>query len=94
MLIRNLNMDQSELLHKELEKKFTTPEKFAEEIESIVRSDSSYTYISAIIEYCERQGIDVESVVKLIPKPLKEKLKNDAMRLNFIVKSKRGILPI
>jgi hypothetical protein len=87
-------METSELFQQELEKKFTTPEKFAEEIESIVRSDSEYTYISAIIEYCERNGIEVESVVKLIPKPLKEKLKNDAIRLNFITKSKRGVLPI
>ena len=83
-----------DLFQQEIEKKFTTPEKFAEEIEKIVRSDPDYTYISAIVEYCEQNNLDVESIVKLIPKPLKEKIRNDAQRLNFISNPKRGKLPI
>lgn len=87
-------MESSDLFQKELEKKFTTPEKFAEEIEHIVRADSEHTYISAIVEYCDQNNLDVESIVKLIPKPLKEKIRNDAQRLNYISNPKRGKLPI
>lgn len=83
-----------DLFQQELEKKFTTPEKFAEDIEHIVRTDPDHTYISAIVEYCDHNNLEVESIVKLIPKPLKEKIKNDAQRLNFIVNPKRGKLPI
>lgn len=83
-----------DLFQQEIEKKFTTPEKFAEDIEAIVRADLDHTYISAIVEYCDHNNLEVESIVKLIPKPLKEKIKNDAQRLNFIVNPKRGKLPI
>ena len=79
-------MESIELFRQEAEKKFTNPEKFAEEIENIARSDSDHTYISAIVEYCDRNNLDIESIVKLIPKPLIEKIKNDAERLNFIKK--------
>jgi len=87
-------MDTSELFQQELEKKFTTPEKFAQEIEAIVRADPDHTYISAIVEYCEKNGLEVESITKLIPKPLKEKLRNDAQRLNYITHTKRASLPL
>ena len=87
-------MDPSELFRQELEKKFTTSEKFAEDIERIVRADSNHNYISAIVEYCEKNNLEVDSVVKLIPKPLREKLKDDAERLNYIKKVKRGKLPL
>ena len=87
-------MDAFELFEKEAEKKLTTPEKFAEEIESIVRTDPEHTYISAIVEYCEKNNLEVESITKLIPKPLKEKLRNDAQRLNFITHTKRASLPL
>ena len=41
-------------------------------------------YIDAIIFYCEKEGIEVDSISKLMTKPLKEKLKVDATRLNFM----------
>lgn len=87
-------MNTSELFQKELDKKFTTPEKFAEAIEAIVRADPDQTYISAIVEYCEKNNLEVESITKLIPKPLKEKLRNDAQRLNYITHTKRASLPL
>lgn len=90
-----MNMTSPEdLFQQELDKKFTTPEKFAEDVEKIVRADPDHTYISAIVEYCDYNNLDVESIVKLIPKPLKEKIRNDAQRLNFITNPKRGKLPI
>ena len=38
----------------------------------------------AILFYCEKETIDVESIPKLMTKPLKEKLKVDATNLNFM----------
>ena len=39
-------------------------------------------------------SIEVESISKLISKPLKEKLKWDATRLNFMKKTSRAKLPL
>ena len=73
--------------------KFLTPQKFALDIEKIV-VDEQLNYIDAIIHYCEINNIEVESVTKLISKPLKERLKWDAIRLNFMKKTSRAKLPL
>jgi len=87
-------MNASDELKKELQKKFLCQDKFAQEIETIVQSNPGYNYINAIVEYCEKNSIDLESVPKLISKPLKEKLKWDATQLNFLKKSSRAKLPL
>jgi hypothetical protein len=51
-------------------------------------------YIDAIVYFCEQNNIDVESVPKLISKPLKEKIKYEAMELNFLKRSSRAKLPL
>ncbi len=51
-------------------------------------------YIDAIVHFCEQNSIDLESVPKLISKPLKEKIKCDAQELNFMKKTSRAKLPI
>ena len=79
-------------LEKALETKFFCPSRFAQEIESIVHSNMDMSYIDAIIHFCEKNNIDVESVPKLISKPLKEKIKYEAMELNFLKKSSRAKL--
>ena len=79
-------------LEKVLESKFFCPSKFAQEIEDLVRYNSDMNYIDAIIHFCETNGIDVESVPKLISKPLKEKLRYEAMELNFLKKTSRAKL--
>jgi len=56
--------------------------------------DEELNYIDAIIHYCEINNIEVESVTKLISKPLKERLKWDAIRLNFMKKTSRAKLPL
>jgi len=56
--------------------------------------DEQLNYIDAIIHYCEINNIEVESVTKLISKPLKERLKWDAIRLNFMKKTSRAKLPL
>lgn len=76
---------------KELENKFFCPSRFAKEIESLVQSDEM-SYIDAIIHFCEKNSIDLESVPKLISKPLKEKIKYEAMELNFLKRTSRAKL--
>jgi len=81
-------------LEKVLESKFYCPSKFTQEIESLVLTVPGMNYIDAIIHFCEKNSIDVESVPKLITKPLKEKLKSEAMELNFLKRSSRAKLPL
>jgi hypothetical protein len=79
-------------LEKALEDKFFCPSKFAQEIESLVQINADMNYIDAIIHFCELNNIDLESVPKLISKPLKEKIKYEAMELNFLKKTSRAKL--
>ena len=79
-------------LEKVLESKFFCPSRFAHEIESLVQTNEEMNYIDAIVYFCEKNNIDVESVPKLISKPLKEKIKYEAMELNFLKKTSRAKL--
>lgn len=81
-------MSKKKELEKVLEEKFLTPIKFSYQIERIV-IEQKMNYIDAILFFCEKEGIEVESVSKLMTKPLKEKLKVDATQLNFM-KNKGG----
>ena len=65
--------------------------KFSQEVEKIA-FDNSMNYIDAIVHYCESNEIELESVPKLISKPLKEKLKYDAQKLNYMKKTSRAKL--
>ena len=86
-------MEPTKELEKAIERKFLTPQKFAIEIEKIVAEDE-LNYIDAIIHYCEINSLEVESVTKLISKPLKERIKWDATRLNFMKATSKAKLPI
>ena len=77
-----------------MESKFFCPARFAEEIETLVLENKDMNYIDAIVHFCEQNSIDVESVPKLISKPLKEKLKYEAQELNFMKKTSRAKLPL
>ena len=81
-------------LEKVLESKFFCPARFAQEIQGLVQVNSDMNYIDAIIHFCEQNNIDVESVPKLISKPLKEKIKYEASELNFLKRSSRAKLPL
>ena len=87
-------MSKENELEKALESKFFCPARFAQEIESLVHNTGDMNYIDAIIHFCDENNIDVESVPKLISKPLKEKIKCDAQQLNFMKKTSRAKLPI
>jgi len=79
-------------LEKILESKFLCPIKFAKEIETLVKINVEMNYIDAIVYFCEKNSIDLESVPKLISKPLKEKIKYEATELNFLKKTSRAKL--
>ena len=83
----NLNNELQEILRS----KFLSPEKFSLDIERYVR-DNNCNYIEGIVQYCEENEIEIEKITKLVTKPLKEKLRNDAVHLNFlkkVIKSKK-----
>ena len=76
-----------------LDKKFMNSSKFAVEIEKLVKNEK-LNYIDAIVLFCEENNIEIDSINKLISKPLKEKLKCDAQQLNFMKKTTRAKLPL
>ena len=80
-------------INEELNKKFLSKDKFAEEIESLVLK-SKMSYIDAIVQYCDDNSIEIETVNKLVNKPLKEKLRWEATELNYLKKTSRGRLPL
>jgi hypothetical protein len=79
-------------LEKVFEEKFFCPTRFAQEIEKLVQSDAGINYIDAIIIFCDKNSIELESVPKLISKPLKEKIKYEATELNFLKKTSKAKL--
>ena len=87
-------MPTKDELEKVLESKFFCPTRFAEEIEKLVLINKDMNYIDAIVHFCEQNSLDLESVPKLISKPLKEKIKCDALELNFMKRTSRAKLPV
>lgn len=70
-----------------------TTARFSQDVEKVA-FENKMNYIDAIIFYCEKNEIEIESVPKLISKPLKEKLKYDAQKLNYMKKTSRAKLMI
>ena len=80
---------------KEYKDKFMTQAKFSGMVEEVVaNSDGLVNYIDAVIVVCEDLDIEVETVNKLISKPLKDKIKFNAQQLNYVKRTSRGVLPI
>ena len=79
----------------QLDDKFLTPTKFSAEIERLVHtSEGLISYIEAVVTYCQENEIELETVHKLVSKPLKERLKHEAQRLNYMKASSKGVLPL
>lgn len=89
----NTEMPDSKDVNKAINEKFISKERFAEEIEALVLK-TQMNYIDAIVEYCSTNDIEIETVGKLISKPLKEKIKCDAVELNYLKRTTKGKLPI
>lgn len=87
------SMPNQKAIDEALNSKFISKDKFAEDIEALVLR-TKMNYIDAIVEYCSQNEIEVESVSKLLNKPLKEKVKADATELNYLKKTSRGKLPV
>jgi len=87
------SMEPNKELEQAIEDKFLTPSKFSLEIEKIV-AEENMNYIDAICYYCEINKIEVDSITKLVSKPLKERLKYDAINLNFMKKTSKARLPL
>ena len=77
-----------------IENKFYCAKRFTEAIENIAVENKGMNYVDAIVFFCEKNNLDVESVPKLITKPLKEKLKCEAMELNLLKRTSHAKLPI
>jgi len=86
-----MDKDTKKEIDKILKEKFYCPSKFAQEIEYTVQKEKC-SYIDAIIFFCDKNKIDLESVPKLLSKPLKEKIKCEAIELNFLRKTSRARL--
>ncbi len=89
----SIGMPSPKDLDEAMSKKFVSKEKFAEDIERLVLA-TNMNYIDAIVQYCEDNEIEIESVGKLISKPLKEKIKYVATELNYMKKTSKGKLPL
>ncbi len=68
-----------------------TPKSFTSEIENIAK-EKQITHMDAILWYCEKEGIEPDTVGKLISKGLKEKIEANARDLNYL--PKQAQLPI
>ncbi len=93
-IMLTLLMPEDKKVEKLIEEKFMTQEKFSKDIEQLVQNERDFNYIEAVCHYCEENDIEIEKVNKLISKPLKEKIKCEALTLNFMKKTSRAKLPI
>ena len=73
-----------------LKNRLLCQDKFTNDIENLVQNNNDMNYIEAICHYCEENSIEIESVGKLITKPMKEKLKGNAMNLNYLKRTSRA----
>ena len=80
---------------KDFKEKFMTQAKFSIMVEEVVKnSNGLVNYIDAVIVVCDELDIEVDTVNKLISKPLKDKIKFNAQQLNYVKRTTRGVLPI
>jgi hypothetical protein len=92
--LKNL-LGEERMSKEQLEDKFLTPTKFSMEIERLVkRSNGLISYIEAVVTFCQENEIELETVPKLMTKPLKERLRHEAERLNYMKKRSKGVLPL
>ena len=69
-----------------------TAAKFSQEVERIAVSNPQMNYIDSVIHYCETNEIELDTISKLVSKPLKEKIRHEAQQLNFMKKTSRAKL--
>ena len=60
-----------------------TPKKFSLEIENIAK-EKRISHMDAVLDYCQKNEIEPDTVGRLITKGLKEKIEANARELNFL----------
>lgn len=83
-------MSTKQEIKKILKSKFLCQDKFSNDIEILVKENADMNYIEAVCHYCEENNIEIESITKLISKPLKEKLKWNATNLNYLKRTSKA----
>ena len=68
-----------------------TPKKFSLEIEEIAK-EKRISHMDAVLDYCQKNEIEPDTVGRLITKGLKEKIEANARELNYL--EKQAQLPI
>ena len=68
-----------------------TAKEFFLKIQDIV-TDTSMSYMDAVLFYCEKTGMEPETAGSLINGKLKQKIREEAEELNFLPKTAR--LPV
>ena len=68
-----------------------TPKKFSLEIENIAK-EKRISHMDAVLDYCQKNDIEPDTVGRLITKGLKEKIEANARDLNYL--EKQAQLPI
>ena len=49
-----------------------------------ISEQKEITYMDAIMDYCERNNLEIESAAKLINQKIKKQIKEEATVLNFM----------
>ena len=73
------------------QEEFLTPETFYTLIVKLMR-EKSINHLDAVTEYCSINSIDIEEIIPLITRPLKDKIHVDAMESGLM--KKESSLPI
>ena len=68
-----------------------TRKTFSLNIENIVK-DKNITHMEAVLWYCQKEGIEPDTINNLLSKGLKEKIEANARELNFL--PRQAQLPI
>ena len=68
-----------------------TSKTFSMNIENIA-AEKNITHMEAVLDYCQRNDLEPDTVGNLIPKSLKEKIEANARDLNFL--PRQAQLPI
>ena len=68
-----------------------TPKKFSLEIENIAK-EKRISHMDAVIDNCQKNNIEPDTIGRLITKGLKEKIEANARDLNYL--EKQAQLPI
>jgi hypothetical protein len=63
-----------------------TTAKFSAMIEEFVAQHNNVPYMDAIVHYCERNEMEIETAAKLCNTIIKKKIEAEAMELNFLPK--------